>query len=768
MLGLGSGSRTPWAATFFAALCVALFIGAWQSQLAAPAGPPKTAFDTARAQAALEAILSGIGPHPAGSDANATVRDRVMAELRSAGYEPEIQTAFACSKGKRRTSCGTAQNIVAIRKGTATTGAILATAHYDSVAAGPGAGDDMAGTVAMLALARHLASQPPMRNDVIFLISDAEEDGLLGAIAFAEKHPLFASVRAIVNLEARGASGPSTMFETGPGNLELIRLFQSAVHRPVADSVAYEVYKLLPNDTDFSIYRRTDLTGFNFAFTGSAARYHSPADRPGLLDRRSLQHHGDNVFALVPALGQADLKSLRSQHDASYFDLFGQALVVWPSAWNLWIAGAGLGGLLLLIVQRRAQFGALSLLWAFALAFAAPVSLFAMGWALAFPLGVWPQAHPLDHANPLAGTVALAAGLLLAPAMLSWLAASPDENRRPSAEAVALTAWAFAAAAAVAVALYLPGATHAFAGPVLAFALVGMVETSLRPGRGLTLATVAGFAVAAFFWMSYFVALQVVFGFANAESRLAAMAVFGWAALALFATVFAGAKPAPAIGAMALVTAAAAVLGFLAAPYSPEHPRGMNVGYVQEEGGPAHWLLTGSGGPLDQAYIKAQGFAAGDAGARALGLVWGPAATKPAQPLNLPGPFWQETGRETPIDGWITISGTLQAGRDGRFVGLSAPPEAKLIKVVANGEIAMERKPDEALASARVRIVAQRSRPIAVSLTLADGTGAPLTFFEVGALPATPEAAALQAARGQDTSPVDAGDAALVLKTVRP
>ena len=56
------------------------------------------------------------------------------------------------------------------------------------------------------------------------------------------------------------------MFETGPGNARLMDLFAHAVARPSASSVSYEVYKLLPNDTDFSVYRKLGLSGFNFGF----------------------------------------------------------------------------------------------------------------------------------------------------------------------------------------------------------------------------------------------------------------------------------------------------------------------------------------------------------------------------------------------------------------------------------------------------------------------------------------------------------------------
>jgi hypothetical protein len=49
------------------------------------------------------------------------------------------------------------------------------------VPTGPGASDDGSGVAALLETARALAIGTPLRNDVIFLFTDAEEVGLLGA-----------------------------------------------------------------------------------------------------------------------------------------------------------------------------------------------------------------------------------------------------------------------------------------------------------------------------------------------------------------------------------------------------------------------------------------------------------------------------------------------------------------------------------------------------------------------------------------------------------
>ena len=363
----------------FVVAITTLLLHLWQSQLIAPSGPGRTAFSEKHAFATLSGLLKEQRPHTAGSPENAVVRDRIIAELESVGYAPEVQAAFQCDPAPRNPGCTAVENIVAVHKGTGGGKAVLASAHYDSVPAGPGVSDDGAGVAVVLELARAFTARTT-RNDVIFLLTDGEETGLRGARAFAERHPLMRRVGVVVNFEARGASGPSMMFETGPGNARLMHLFAEAVTRPSASSVSYEIYKLLPNDTDFSVYRKLGLSGFNFAFSNSASLYHSVRDNLQTIDRRSLQHSGEHAFEIIAALADVDLATLNASSDASFFDVFGLATVLWPTAINLPIALAALLGLIGLIVVHRDAFTLGSTGWAVLALLAVPILLFALGW----------------------------------------------------------------------------------------------------------------------------------------------------------------------------------------------------------------------------------------------------------------------------------------------------------------------------------------------------------------------------------------------------
>src|SRR5215831_122289 len=80
---------------------------------------------------------------------------------------------------------------------------------------------------------RALKSLPPARHSIIFLADEGEEAGLIGARAFVDFHPWAKEVRAAINLDARGSSGPSLLFETGAASEWAIRLFDSSARRPV-------------------------------------------------------------------------------------------------------------------------------------------------------------------------------------------------------------------------------------------------------------------------------------------------------------------------------------------------------------------------------------------------------------------------------------------------------------------------------------------------------------------------------------------------------
>src|SRR4051812_19911732 len=241
-----------------------------------PATAPDTVFSAERAMRHVEQIAQR--PHAMGTADHDRVRDYILAQLTGLGLGPQVQEATAI--GTRYREAGRVQNILVRIPGSdrSSPAAVLIMAHYDGVEAGPAAADDGAGAAAILETLRALrARKQPLRNDVIALFTDGEESGLLGAAAFVREHPWAKDVAVVLNFEARGTSGRSLMFETGPGNLDVARALRS-VREPNAGSVTVIIYRALPNDTDLSELAVLGLPALNFAFVDHVERYHTTQD----------------------------------------------------------------------------------------------------------------------------------------------------------------------------------------------------------------------------------------------------------------------------------------------------------------------------------------------------------------------------------------------------------------------------------------------------------------------------------------------------------
>ncbi|MFK7767405.1 MAG: M28 family peptidase [Mariniblastus sp.] len=344
----------------------------------------QSTFSSARAEAILESLVGDSIPHPAGSKQNTIVREKIVALLESYGYSVEIQTGKASVDDWLRDRNGGQKevelnNIYAFKNltltGLAPTGSassessdppdssgtsnyesdksILLLSHYDSTSRGPGASDDGVGTAALIEIARMIAEEPVDGRDVKFLITDGEELGLLGAKLFIDEHPDAKNTGVVINLEARGTTGPSMMFETSSFSRQLIPVFARTSTRPFASSLFFEIYKRMPNDTDFTVFREAGILGYNFAFIGDVKNYHTPTDNFDNFDRGSLQHHGENALGLIRGLRnsreletaltlKANLNGSnpavsKAAHEAVYFDFFGMFLIWWPSDWSVWL-----------------------------------------------------------------------------------------------------------------------------------------------------------------------------------------------------------------------------------------------------------------------------------------------------------------------------------------------------------------------------------------------------------------------------------------------
>ncbi|RQX04876.1 peptidase [Micromonospora globispora] len=496
--------RRPLAA--LAALAALLAVGAGvlvdlHTPTPRPANAPAGDFSAERAYRNVQVIAAR--PHVAGSAANDQVREHVVGVLRGLGLQTEVQDAVAPEAGQLSGAAAGAtlarvRNVVARLPGTDPTGRVFLVAHYDSVQSGPGGNDDAAGTSTILEVARALAAGPRPRNDIVFVLTDAEEACLCGASAFAASHPLAADGGVVLNLEARGSTGPVIMFETSRNNAKLVDVFGRAAPHPVGTSFAVEIYRALPNDTDFTAFLDHRFVGLNSAYIDGGAVYHTPLDTPAAMDRGSLQQHGDNALGLAREFGRTDLKKLGSDHDATYFPVPGGLVrypgwLILPLALLAVVAVGVLGWLL----RRHGRASTRRLVAGFGLALV-PVVLAPLGaqllWRAITALRPG-YAELLDPYRPVwyrLAVVALAAAILLA-----WYALT---RRWAGPAALAFGGLAWLALFGVLLAVLVPGGAYLTTLPALAGALAGLAALAARidgpwPVLAVTLAGAVGVVI---------------------------------------------------------------------------------------------------------------------------------------------------------------------------------------------------------------------------------------------------------------------------------
>lgn len=343
------------------ALIGALLVGAalaWATQQ-----PPKPVSDWPADRFSAGAALQDVqriarAPHPVGSAENAEARRYLLTRMTALDLAPQVRAGIglnvATSPEALQVAAAPVQNLLGVIPGRDRTApAVLLMAHYDSVPNSPGAADDAAGVAAALEIARILRAQGPPARDVMILLTDGEEAGLLGADAFFRRDPLARRVGFVINMEARGSAGRVHMFQTGPRNAGAVALLQKTAERPSANSLSGVIYRRMPNDTDFTRAMEAGLPGLNFAFIGRQFDYHSPTATPQNLDLGTLQDLGDQVLAaareaaFAPALPAAG-------PDRVYGHLFGDLLVSYPPAagWLVLLAAAGLIGFGFLRARR--------------------------------------------------------------------------------------------------------------------------------------------------------------------------------------------------------------------------------------------------------------------------------------------------------------------------------------------------------------------------------------------------------------------------------
>ena len=477
-------SVIAWGAFVLCILVAALSIYKQQPPSRVPASAIPTEFSSERALRYVEAISRK--SRPIGSIEHARVGEYILGEVASMGVVPaELQeTTVVNDRWGVPYRAAKVRNILVRLKGTGQGKAVLICSHYDSVSTGPGAGDNAVAVAALLETLRALKAGEPLKNDVIFLFTDGEESGMLGAKAFVDEHPWAKDVGIVLNFDARGTTGPSYMFQTSDQNGSMIQEFAQAAPHPISNSLANEIYRLLPNDTDLTIFNRAGFDGLNFAYIDGSTKYHTMQDSYANVDERSLQHHGSYALALTRRFSNLDLPAPKKSN-AVYFNVFGALFFYYSSTWILPLAGIILVLFIAVIFygfrKRRLTISGFALgVLAFALSASAAYGIVRLTWWLIYRFG-GAQEWLLAGNNAYGANSYLLSFVLLTVAMTAVIYLL--FSRRVDAVNLTLGALLWWVVLMIVTAIYLPGGSYLLMWPLL-FALVGVAVAIAFPQLG--------------------------------------------------------------------------------------------------------------------------------------------------------------------------------------------------------------------------------------------------------------------------------------------
>jgi hypothetical protein len=293
-------------------------------------------FSEPNARAHIVTLAGTIGSRAIGTEANARARAYVVDQLRLYGYDVRVQETDARRPELGRTAH--VANIIAVLPGKRSE-AIGLLSHYDSSPASPGAADDGLGVAVSLEAARVLAARQDRTWSTLVLVTDGEESGLMGAAALVTDREVSTRLQAYINIEAAGSRGPAMLFEVGPLNGWIVGPWARRAPHPRGASFGVEIYRRLPNDTDFTILGRQGLPGLNFALVGDGYSYHTARDVPERLSPETVRNVGENVVAIAEAFDGMDV-TRRTTASAMYFDIGGVAALSFPGIVGWLLSGA--------------------------------------------------------------------------------------------------------------------------------------------------------------------------------------------------------------------------------------------------------------------------------------------------------------------------------------------------------------------------------------------------------------------------------------------
>ncbi|MBI2840623.1 MAG: M20/M25/M40 family metallo-hydrolase [Acidobacteria bacterium] len=559
--------------------------------------------------------LTNLGPRPTGSEANAKAAAYLLDAFRRLGARARLQEGVGFYQP--RGSSGPVRNVLALLPADAPDPSlavdgkdiVLVVAHYDSVPGGPGAADDAMSVAAMLAAAEDLAQKEKRKRTVLFLATDGEEQGLLGADLFVREEPLARKVAVAFNFDHAGRAVPLYCFETAPPNRAILAALADLPRytgHPLALSPAEDVYHAMPADTDFTALKRLSIPGLSIGAIADDYAYHTSRDGE--------EEVGDEILTALKWTMDGLLRGLvlegrpvggEPEHvgnDVVFFQVGPFFVRMGTGAWRLF-------SITILVLSLVAIWSLVrGMIRAFLRALAAvPVAFglnFIITWLAVLALARFGAAWQVGYARPLPFFFLLTTLSIIGPMLAgAWLERS-DGRTRDIRLAAALVPWALSAAAMT---VLMPGSSVLFTLP-----LAGLVLASVRvregwPRYGALVAAALALLLLALVWYPFLAAVHPL--------AVTTFAKFGASPPSFFWPLFAGAcslflLPLPRaffplpkgkgriIALTATATTAAATIWLISGPpYDDRHPERSWVYHLTENtpNGPrAIWAVSSS------------------------------------------------------------------------------------------------------------------------------------------------------------------------------
>ena len=195
-------------------------------------------------------------------------------------------------------------------------GVILISAHLDHLGVRPdgvimhGANDDASGTVAVMEIARALASGSQPRRSILFVCYGAEEIGGFGSTAFGAHPPVpLSTISANIEFEMIGAQDPKMaigeMMMTGMERSNLGPFLQS--HGALIAKDPYPDMNFFERSDNYALAKR-GVVAHTISGWAVTPTYHSPNDDIAHLDIDFMTAAIQSMIAPVRELGDSDFQ----------------------------------------------------------------------------------------------------------------------------------------------------------------------------------------------------------------------------------------------------------------------------------------------------------------------------------------------------------------------------------------------------------------------------------------------------------------------------